>query len=247
MRRLLGEVLVKNFLAVLVFGGIVLVADVVSAATEPVARPRAFYLLPTLGGYSFDGASGLGSAVLYGLKIGYDFAGSGGADALGVEGFASAMRPEGSGEVYQFRMDAIYPLFSKLKLTPFLALGGGWIYLDGNAVAADAPIVALGFGVKYALEDHLLLRADFRNVLHFESGRPNNLEYTIGLTYLLGRRTGKPDLPVESSNESEPLLQGTPDSPDGRARRNRRPAIDAVEEPSGQCPYPLQEGRGEGK
>ena len=172
-----------------------------------------FYLSPTVGGYFLDSSPQLENETFYGIKFGYEFQGVGIARSLGLEVFLSEteLPPQGldEGTLYQLRIDTIHPLRLKKKLTPFLALGGGWVATQGDLEADDGAIVGLGLGARYALTNYLFLRLDLRRMVWFEPGQDNYYETTAGLTYLFGQeRIKKPPPPPDGDRD------GVPDSKD---------------------------------
>ena len=186
------------------------------------AKEGSFYLSPTVGRYDFDRPRGVSHETLFGLKFGYDFQGHGIVDSLGVEGFVAKtqVQSDSSAEdstVYHFRLDSIHPLLTKKKLVPFLALGAGWSYVDGDLIADDGVVVALGFGAKYHITNYLLLRADYRNMIWFSPGQDNYLESSIGLTYVFGQeRIKKPEPPPDEDRDGvEDSRDKCPDTPHG--------------------------------
>lgn len=192
-----------------------------------------FYLSATVGGYPGNAPQGAKGETFYGLKLGYDIPGIGIVDSLGIEGFAAQTQTEDKAtKVYQFRVDTIHPLTVNKKLTPFLALGGGWVHAGDDSMAEDGVIVSLGFGAKYALTNYLMLRADFRDMIWFEPGQDNYLETSVGISYLFGQERIKKPQPLPDADRD-----GVADTQDKCPETPRGIAVDAQG-----CPTDTKDG-----
>jgi OmpA-OmpF porin, OOP family len=191
------------------------VAGVLIFASSAFAgvTPRTFSLTPYIGGYTFDGAQSLETQPVYGLRAGYSFT-SNWAGELSFDyvntGFTKNHRIEGSDNnvnAFKYRLDALYHFMPEKRLVPFVAagLGGSTInYPSGYSTSYSTNIAhhdhttALfnyGVGLKYFMTDYLALRGDLRHVVTFDRFN-NNLEYTVGLSYIFGVRKPAPK-PVE--------------------------------------------------
>jgi OmpA-OmpF porin, OOP family len=150
-------------------------------------RPGSFSASPFVGGFLFDGNQDLRHRPVFGARLGYDFTGHWGAEALldYVPGRYAAT--DSYTDVYNYRVEGLYHFLPGGKLVPFLAAGAGGMSINSkdNAVQKDLPVLDYGAGVKYFLTDRIALRADVRHVLAF--GPPyNNLEYTLGVVFYFG-------------------------------------------------------------
>jgi len=152
-----------------------------------------FTLSPFIGGMVFDGAQDIDSGLLVGLRAGYNFT-----KYFGLEVFGGYMDAEDeptkhSLDVYHYGMDLILHLLPDSKFIPFLAVGAGGLTFSGNHQLRNTDIeddgtnfaLDVGGGVKYYLNDRWAVRLDVRDVVRFDDTW-NNLQYTLGLSYLFG-------------------------------------------------------------
>lgn len=159
-------------------------------------------MTPTVGGLFFSSSDQLESAPLYGLKIAYDMIGNSFGDTLGVEGSFNHLSTKskvdsGGVDGYLLRADAVYSINPRSKWVPFLAVGLGGIFLDKNGSSDNNPLINYGLGLKYFLEDYLALRVDARHLLVYKDvDTRNNLELSVGLTYVFGKERKKPVRPA---------------------------------------------------
>jgi len=150
-----------------------------------------FSLAPMIGGYVFDGRQDLDNAPLYSLGFGYNYT-----DALSVENVLQFIDTESekTGENvdgYIFRFDGLYHFMTDKRLVPYAAAGIGLISINGDARESNTNgLFNYGGGIKYSLNESLALRGDVRHLLDFD-GTNSNLSYTVGITYLFGRRGGQ--------------------------------------------------------
>lgn len=147
----------------------------------------------TYSSYSITGTAGVGSLEMqghaafrqiYGLKLGYDLAGEGLADSAGIEAVYNYLYGKG-GEGFLVRMDYLFPFSPRGRLVPFAAAGAGGIATHGDT----GLVFSLGGGAKYLLNDRLALRGDLRDSLvNLRGAGFNNMEFTVGVSYLFGKR-----------------------------------------------------------
>jgi len=112
-----------------------------------------------------------------------------------------------------YRIEVLYHFEEVLdRIVPYLALGAGIAHLDSDYPTLDNELeaeIGYGLGMKIFLLDSLALRADVRGIgildkyikltkengvtVYRESSFFNNLEATLGLSYLFGGKTPDSD------------------------------------------------------
>ena len=173
-----------------------------AAATRP--KPvtlGGFSLSPTIGWYIFKESEHRDSTPLYGLKIGYDKIATSIADNLGVEGSVnyfstSSKAPAGDSSGYLLRLDALYPFVVAERWMPFLAVGGGGIFIDTGPRSESNFLFNYGAGLKYFMEDYLALRFDARHLIVYDDfSTRSNFEFGVGISYYFGKERKKKAVP----------------------------------------------------
>ena len=97
-------------------------------------------------------------------------------------------------DVYGVRLDVLYHFRPGEKLVPYLAVGGGGMFLKPDHGDTDEDfMVDYGLGLKYFVTTDIALRADVRHIFDINyndtSGTPdyyNNLSYTGGVSFQFG-------------------------------------------------------------
>lgn len=151
-----------------------------------------FTLDPFTGATIFDGKKHMDNGQLNGLRGGYNFTPN-----LGAEAFFGYVQSESKRvgdlpvDYYHYGMDVLYHFNPNSNFVPFVAAGLGIVQNNGPSAPTDINhalgALDLGFGIKYFLSDTVALRGDARDVMFRESGdNRNNVELTIGLTFLFG-------------------------------------------------------------
>ena len=157
--------------------------------TFAAEREGAVSVSPFIGGYTFDGEQHALTRPVYGLRLGYNITKSWGVE--GVFDYVASERTTTRQDLkaYNGRLDVLYNFMADRDLVPYLAVGGGAIFLEDNAdhETTDATF-NVGGGVKYYLTDSVAVRGDVRHILLFEGddGNLSNWEYTVGMTFLFG-------------------------------------------------------------
>jgi OOP family OmpA-OmpF porin len=178
----------------------------VFAVTLPRSKPvpvtlGGFSLTPTVSGYLFSGSEQRDATLTYGLKVGYDKIITSIADSLGLEGtvnyFTTKSKADaGDASGYLLRLDALYPFILGEKWMPFLAVGGGGIFIDTASHSEKKPLFNYGAGLKYFLEDHLAVRMDARHLIVYNNVTTrSNFEVGIGMSYYFGKERKKKPVP----------------------------------------------------
>jgi OOP family OmpA-OmpF porin len=195
--------------------------SVVLAASKSGPNPipetlGGFSLSPTVGGYFFSGSEDREATLVYGLKFGYDYLAKSMTERIGVEAtlnYFSARSKKGSGDDsgYLLRLDAIYPFVLEKKWMPFLAVGGGGIFVDSASHSDSNPLFNYGLGLKYFLEDYVAVRADARHLIVYDNvDTRNNYEVSLGVSYYFGkvRKVTPPLQPASAQDGNETAANG---------------------------------------
>ena len=164
-------------------------------------RAGAVTLSPFVGGYTFDGAEGLETRPVVGLRLGYDFSKN-----FGLEGTFNYVSTSftklvpGRVTVFNYRLEGIYNFMPERKVVPYLAIGGGGTTLEmpTSAVIAHphnhSPTVSTGGGIKWFFNENVAIRADYHQNFLIDTSDANNqvqdflvnYEYSLGLHILFG-------------------------------------------------------------
>jgi OOP family OmpA-OmpF porin len=175
---------------------------------------------PHLGGYIFDSDQDINSDPVYGLDIGYNLT-----DRWGVEGSfdyvnTNVKAPSRSDGVkaYIYRLGALYHFLLEEGVVPYLGAGAGAIRLELENRDDDTDfILNYGGGIKFLATERLALRGDVRHIISVDDSA-HNLMYTVGLTYLLGKKEKAPPPPLDSDGDGVPDDRDKcPDTPPGTA------------------------------
>ena len=175
----------------------------ISSPVSAANQSGALNLSPMLGSQVFEGNQALDSSTFWGVNLGYNFT-----ENWGIEGVFTSTNADAKDDstsdtkVKTYRLDLLYHVRPTKKLVPYVALGFGAI--DSNpddGSSRNHLLFNYGVGIKYFILDNLIaLRADVRHLLDFPEPY-NNLQYSAGLTFQLGRpapaphkRTGAEDI-----------------------------------------------------
>ncbi len=186
--------------------------------------PKAFTLTPFYGGHLFEGNLPLDNSDFWGLGLGYNLNENWSLEAVYTRTNADGDPSSATDSTIEtYRLDGLYHLWPKGKLVPYLAAGLGAITSDpDNGSSCEHLLVDYGVGVKYfILDDLIALRADVRHLLDFPEP-DNSLQYSVGLTFQLGRPAPK----AEPISAPEPKPAVVPLDSDG----------DGVVDSSDRCP-----------
>jgi OOP family OmpA-OmpF porin len=178
----------------IIFTGLIVASSVAQAQQE-----EGFTIAPSIGYYNMDNKRGVENDPALSLGLGYQFDNPWAVEFVYLNADSKASTGGSSVDVDQFRLDGLYHLEQQDKLTPYLAAGVGTTdFSPGD----NNPLVNAGGGVKYALNEALSLRADFRLIKDVEDHHLDNLT-TIGLNYSFGKPTEKVMAMIE---EKEPAM-----------------------------------------
>lgn len=157
-----------------------------SISTLALAQQQeGFTLTPSIGYYNMDSERDTKDDKAYSLGLGYQFNNPWAVEFVYLN---ADSKQSGSGndvDVDQYRLDGLYhlPNISSLNLTPYLAAGVGTA--DFSNGGNNNTQVNAGGGLKYAVNDTVSLRADFRLVDDVEEHHLDNVT-SLGVQMTFG-------------------------------------------------------------
>jgi len=166
-----------------------------------------FHISPMVGGYFFEGNQPIKSGPVVALGLAYNISDNIGFELMGKAGefdfyFCETCNNnpcEDSLYGYWAHMDFLYHLWPKNRLVPYLALGGGYMWLDDDRyVDTESPFVHYGAGVLYEMTEKIHFRGDVRHVLPFDDEH-NNLSAVLGISLVFGKKSSAPQ--IDSDND----------------------------------------------
>jgi OOP family OmpA-OmpF porin len=166
-----------------------------------------FYISPMVGGYFFEGNQPIESGPIVALGLAYNLSDNLGIELMGKAGEFdfyycypySNIPYEDSLYGYWAHMDVLYHLWPKERLVPYLALGGGYMWLDDERyIDTESPFAHYGAGFLYEVTEKLHLRGDVRHVLPFDENH-NNLSAVLGISLAFGKKL--PQSTIDSDND----------------------------------------------
>ncbi len=162
----------------------------------------AWQLTPTARFHWFDSALKLDSAPQAGISAAYSFIGNDVGDSLELEGefaYVSTRSKEGAKEradVYLARVSALYPFFPRKRIVPYVAVGGGGMFVSEPGGNEAHPLVSYGITLRYYLAEWLALGTDLRQTLVYRDGFKSDFEAGVGVTFVLGGEQKFKRIPV---------------------------------------------------
>ncbi len=172
---------------------LVLLCCCVGLTAHAENKENAFTLSPMVGGHTFEGNLNLDDSPFLGIGLGYNLT-----ENWTVEGVFTHTDADGEdggsdAKIQSYRIDALYHLWPDRDFIPYLAAGIGGISTDyDRGDDTDHLLFNYGVGVKYfILDDLIALRADIRHLIDFPEP-DNSLQYSVGLTFQLGKPTPAP-------------------------------------------------------
>ncbi|BFM49913.1 porin family protein [Marinomonas sp. THO17] len=173
-----------SFTKRILFSGILVASTLAPMAYAEPNKPG-FTLTPSIGYYNTDNDRAADKDASYGISLGYQFN-----NPLAIE--ATYLHSDGKrhgqdNDLDQYRVDGLYnlPEFTQTNLTPYLAAGVGVTDVSDKDSGTNTLINA-GGGVKYALNQDVSLRTDFRLVKDIEHSYLDNIA-SIGVQYAFGK------------------------------------------------------------
>lgn len=158
--------------------GSILAASSMSTLTF-AQQPVGFTVTPSIGNYNMDNDRGIRDNEAYSLGLGYQFNNPWAIEFVYLNADSKQSGTGNNVDVDQYRLDGLYhlPSISTLNLTPYLAAGVGTTDFGGTSNDSNVQINA-GGGLKYAVNNTVSLRADFRLVNDVED---NHLDHISSL------------------------------------------------------------------
>jgi OmpA-OmpF porin, OOP family len=186
---------------------------IITLATPGFAENRsgAVTVSPFVGGYLLDKEQQEENRPIFGLRGGYNFTKSIGAEAMFGYSLTEKKESYGSKEtdLYRYGVDILYHFMPDNKFVPFIAVGGGGTNFNTpstpSAKSHYAGLVDYGVGFKYFVADNVALRGDVRHAVLIHDTGDNNLEYSAGLTFQFGGKEKVAALPVVCPPVPEPV------------------------------------------
>ena len=148
------------------------------------------------GGYTFDTREDIQTTPLGMARLGYDITKNVGLELLYEQ---AQTKKKDSGyvtDLYGGRLEGLYYFMPNSWFVPYLAIGAGdRTFKIKNSRTNSNFAVDYGVGARFFATESFFIRADFRDILAFDTpnGNPvNNLEYTLGIGWLLGGKKQEP-------------------------------------------------------
>jgi OOP family OmpA-OmpF porin len=181
-----------------------------------------FHISPMIGGYFFEGNQPIKSGPVVALGLAYNFDDNLGLELMGKAGefdffycqSCNNNPQEDSLYGYWAHMDLLYYLWPKDRLVPYLALGGGYMWLDDERyIDTESPFAHYGAGFLYEMTEKIHFRGDVRHVLPFDDEH-NNLSAVLGVSLVLGKKSSAPQIDSDKDGVYDHKDQ-CPDTPFG--------------------------------
>jgi len=181
-------------------------------------RAGAVTISPFVGGYLLDYNQQEENRPIFGLRGGYNFTKSLGAEAMFGYSLTKKSPEFGSKEtdLYRYGIDILYHFMPDSKFVPFVAIGGGGTNFNTpstpSAKSHYAGLVSYGGGIKYFVADNVALRADVRHAVLIHDTGDNNFEYSAGLTFQFGgvKKAATPLQPCADCSQQKASVAATP-------------------------------------
>ena len=207
LKRVIGDV--SAFL--------VLVLLFVSSPAEAKQGDGDFFLVPFMGGYSFDGSQGIKTGSIFGLRLGRALT-----SQWGVEGSIGTVSTKLEFDAKDINatildLSALYHFKQGKQWNSFVTAGVGGINVG---LRGSNPMLNYGAGVHYILlPERVALRAEIKHLFDFDSQKVfGNFAYTVGLTFRAPRiilpivvpKPKPPDSDQDSIPDARDICPNTP-------------------------------------
>lgn len=170
-------------------------------------QEEGFTLTPSIGYYNMDNKRGVDNETALSIGLGYQFNSPWAVEFVYLKADSNTLASGADVDVDQLRLDALYHLADRNGVTPYLAAGVGSTDFS-SPINLDNTQLNAGGGLKYALNDKVALRADFRLIKDTEDHHLDNLT-TLGLQISFGNQS-EPAQEVEEAVEEEPVAVAQP-------------------------------------
>ena len=177
-------------------------ATTLAHADQPAAG---FTLTPSIGYSAPDNNRDIEDDRAFGLSFGYQFDNPWAVEFTYLN-LDSELSTGQDIDADQYRIDGLYSFFNESNLTPYVAAGLGTTEYSNNLDGDGNTQLNAGGGLKYALNEHTSLRADYRVVEDLEADHTDQVA-TIGLMYAFG---GKKAEPAPVVVEPTPVVEPEP-------------------------------------
>ncbi|MEL0635381.1 porin family protein [Marinomonas sp. TI.3.20] len=168
------------------FSGVILATSLSTMAYAQQPK-EGFTVTPSLGYIHTDSDRNLSNDATYAVSVGYQTKTPWAAELTYLH---SDLKHRGSSvDLDQYRVDGIYnlPEFTNAKFSPYVAAGIGNTYYTKNSSAnGNNTFVNAGGGVKYAINQDVSLRADFRLTKDLTNTKFDNMT-SVGVQYSFGK------------------------------------------------------------
>jgi outer membrane protein OmpA-like peptidoglycan-associated protein len=201
----------------------------------------------------------LGPGLDLGLRAGfYPFSWLGAEGELGVIP-TSTRGNDADATIWTYRLHAVVQ-YPEYRIVPFIVVGAGGMNLksDANALGDDSdPALYFGIGAKYAINQYISARLDFRDNLMQENREPpqveegdlvQNFELLLGLSFTLGRTPAETAPPAPRDSDGDGFIDPSDACPmQPGVAPNGCPAPvdtdkDGIADPSDPCPTEAEDG-----
>ncbi|MFT6403995.1 MAG: OOP family OmpA-OmpF porin [Marinomonas primoryensis] len=163
-----------------------------SVSTLALAQQEeGFTVTPSIGYYNMDDDRDIKDDKAYSLGLGYQFNNPWAVEFVYLNADTEQSSSGSNVDVDQYRLDGLYhlPTIRSANLTPYLAAGVGTTDF-GNSSNHNNVQLNAGGGLKYAVNDTISLRADFRLVDDVEDHQVDNIT-SLGVQMTFGRSSAK--------------------------------------------------------
>ncbi|MEO9274424.1 OmpA family protein [Marinomonas sp. 5E14-1] len=161
---------------------ILLTSLIAASSAVQAQQEEGFTVTPSAGYYNMDNHRGIKNDNALSLSLGYQFDNPWAVEFVYLNGDHETSTGNNNVDVDQFRLDGLYHLAERNQFTPYLAAGVGKTDLS---LGPNNPLINAGGGLKYALNDTVSLRGDFRLIKDVEDHELDNLT-TIGVHFVFG-------------------------------------------------------------
>ncbi len=188
------------------------------------ADPSGFTITPSLGYFNADSErSGDFDDTFGSLGLGYRFDSPWQLELVYAQGDLEDSGAELDYSTY--RLDGLYHLdIDSQTVTPYLAIGTGYSEFEGAAATSHESSVNAGLGLKFAVNDILNIRTDFRAIREFDD-QLLDFASSIGFQFLIGGESEPEPVPEPVVVDSDG--DGVPDDVDQCANTPAGVEVDA--------------------
>lgn len=150
-------------------------------------RGGTYTLSPYAGGYTYQGNQKTKTGPVVGGRLGYNIT-----DNWGLEGIVDYVEADkkdgltGKARKTRYGADVLYNFMPEKSLVPYLAAGFGGMNLRDSGTTFNRAVYNYGGGVKWFLMDDIALRADVRGLNYSIDKVKTNVQYTLGVHFVMG-------------------------------------------------------------